>query len=64
MCATSVLRAEDLLTLPDPPEGAHYELSRGELIAVPADGYRHEYVKARIHELLVLWNARCAPAWC
>lgn len=56
MGKSTALRAEDLLTIPDPPDGAHYELSRGELITVPGAGYRHEYVKTNILEHLFAWN--------
>ena len=56
MGTTTALRASDLLTLSDPPEGAHYELSGGELIAVPGAGYRHEYVKGNVHRLLNNWD--------
>ena len=58
MGTTTALHADDLLTLPDPPEGAHYELSQGELITVPGAGYRHEYVKGNVYESLVLANAK------
>jgi Uma2 family endonuclease len=56
MGTTTALRADDLMTLPHPPEGAHYELSQGELITVAGAGYRHEFVKSDIHRLLIIWD--------
>jgi Uma2 family endonuclease len=56
MGTTTALRASDLLTLPDPPRDARYELSEGELIIVPGAGFRHEFVKGNIHRLLTLWD--------
>lgn len=55
MTTTTALRAEDLLALPYPPDGAGYELSEGELITVSSAKYRHEDVKATINQFLVIW---------
>ena len=57
MGTTTALRPADLLTLPEPPDGAHYELSEGELLTVGRAGYLHEFVKANIHRLLNNWDA-------
>jgi Uma2 family endonuclease len=58
MGTISALTADDLLALPDPAEGGHYELSEGELIEVPGANWEHEDIKAAISESLTLWNAR------
>ena len=58
MGTTTLLTAEEFLALPEPPEGQHYELSEGELVTVGYAKFLHEYVKAKIHAILVLWNAQ------
>jgi Uma2 family endonuclease len=58
MGTMSALSEEQFLALPHPPDGGHYELGEGELIAVSGARFFHELVKSKIHELLVLWNAQ------
>ena len=48
----------DLLKLPRPLNGRHYELSAGELIIVGNAGARHERVKQRILTVLMAWAAQ------
>ncbi|MES1260399.1 MAG: Uma2 family endonuclease [Acidobacteriota bacterium] len=54
---TAVTPAE-LLKLPQPMNGRHYELSAGQLIVAGNAGARHERVKQRILTALILWAAQ------
>jgi Uma2 family endonuclease len=51
----------DLLHLPQPANGRHYELSAGELIVVGNAGARHERVKQRILTALIVWASQHQP---
>lgn len=50
--STAALTPDDLLSLPKPKHGGHYELSNGELIVVGNAGALHELVKTKIFEIL------------
>ena len=50
--STAALTPDDLLSLPKPKHGGHYELSDGELIAVGNAGALHELVKTKLFEIL------------
>jgi Uma2 family endonuclease len=39
--ATKLLTAEEFFRRPDPPDGSREELVRGEVITMPAPGFRH-----------------------
>ena len=58
MAVLTSLTPDDLLTLPKPQDGKHYELSRGELIVVGNAGARHERVKRQILKLLFAYEAQ------
>lgn len=60
MGTKAALTVADLAKLPPlrPEQGHHYELSDGELIVVGNAGYKHERVKSRITEMLVLFKAQ------
>lgn len=58
MAVQAALTPDDLLTLPKPQDGKHYELSRGELIVVGNAGARHERVKRQILKLLFAYEAQ------
>lgn len=46
MGTKTALSPNDLLLLPRPEHGKHYELSQGELIVVGNAGWRHESIKS------------------
>ena len=48
----ALLTAEDLYTLPDPPNGGHHELLDGELVTMAAAGWRHGRIMVRVARLL------------
>jgi Uma2 family endonuclease len=50
--STAALTPDDLLSLPKPKHGGHYELSNGELITVGNAGALHELVKTKLFEIL------------
>lgn len=50
--STAALTPDDLLSLPKPKHGGHYELSDGELITVGNAGALHELVKTKLFEIL------------
>jgi Uma2 family endonuclease len=52
MGTRTALTPDDLLLLPRPQNGKHYELSEGELIVVASPGWRHERIKSIILGLL------------
>jgi Uma2 family endonuclease len=52
------LTPDSLLSLPEPVEGGHYELSDGELIVVGNAGALHELIKEQLHELLTAYRFR------
>jgi Uma2 family endonuclease len=56
----AVVTPADLLQLPQPSNGRHYELSSGELIVVGNAGARHERIEQRIVTSLILWAARAS----
>lgn len=49
---TAALTPDDLLGLPRPKHGGHYELSDGELITVGNAGALHELIKTRLFKIL------------
>jgi Uma2 family endonuclease len=51
----TALTPDDLLLLPEPENGKHYELSEGELIVVGHVGWRHESIKSTILTLLIVY---------
>src|ERR1700683_2784762 len=53
----TALSPDDLLLLPRPDNGKHYELSEGELIVVGNAGWQHESVKSTILGLLFAYLA-------
>lgn len=55
MGTKAALSPDDLLTLPRPDDGKHYELSEGELIVVGNAGWRHERIKSTILTLLIIY---------
>lgn len=57
MSPKTALHPDDLVTLPSPPPGSHYELSEGELIAVGNAGSLHEYIKSNLAEALFAYRA-------
>ena len=50
------LTPDSLLSLPEPAEGGHYELSDGELIIVGNAGALHGLIKARLVKLLTIYS--------
>jgi Uma2 family endonuclease len=48
MGTKTALSPDDLLALPRPENGKHYELSEGELIVVGNAGWRREIIKSTI----------------
>src|SRR5580700_11134893 len=58
MGTKTALSPDDLLLLPRPENGKHYELSEGELIVVGNAGWRHERIKAIILRLLFAYLER------
>jgi Uma2 family endonuclease len=55
MGTKTALTPGDLLLLPRPENGKHYELSEGELIIVGNAGARHEIIKSTILTLLTVY---------
>ena len=49
--STAVLTPDDLLSLPKPEHGGHYELSDGKLIVAGNAGALHELVKTKVFEI-------------
>jgi len=56
------LTPADLMTLPAPANGRHYELSDGELIVVGNSGFRRELIKSRVLRALFAWAGQ-NPQW-
>lgn len=54
MGTKTAISPDDLLLLPRPENGKHYELSEGELIVVGNAGWRHEIIKSTIATLLAV----------
>jgi len=52
MRTKAALSPDDLLLLPRPEHGKHYELSEGELIVTGNAGWRHEMIESTILTLL------------
>jgi Uma2 family endonuclease len=55
MGTKTAITPDDLLLLPRPENGKHYELSEGELIIVGNAGARHERIKSTILTLLIVY---------
>jgi Uma2 family endonuclease len=55
MGTKTALTPDDLLLLPEPENGRHYELSDGELIVVGHVGWRHERIKSITLSLLIVY---------
>lgn len=51
----ALLTAEDLYTLPEPPNGGHYELLDGELVEMAAAGWEHGRVMGTVSFLLMTY---------
>jgi Uma2 family endonuclease len=58
MRTRTALSLDDLLLLPPPENGKHYELSEGELIVVGNPGWRHERIKSTVLSLLIVYLER------
>jgi Uma2 family endonuclease len=58
MGTKTALTPDDLLLLPRPENGKHYELSEGYLIVVGHVGWRHERIKSAILGLLIVYLER------
>jgi Uma2 family endonuclease len=58
MGTRTAITPDDLLLLPRPENGKHYELSEGELIIVGNAGARHERIKSTILTLLIVYLDR------
>jgi Uma2 family endonuclease len=50
--ATKPTTAAELLNMPDPPDGSHFELIRGELVAMTPAGGRHGEITLAIGAIL------------
>jgi len=57
MAVATAYRVQDLLDLPDLPDGEHYELSKGELIIVARAKFPHEFSKSKLAERVVFYAA-------
>jgi len=52
MATQTALSLEQFLALPETEDGAHYELSEGELITLPPPGFRHGLIAANVVQIL------------
>jgi Uma2 family endonuclease len=50
--ATTLLTAEEFFQRPDPPDGSREELVRGEVVTMPAPGFRHGTIAMRVGYLI------------
>jgi Uma2 family endonuclease len=52
MATQTALTLDQFLALPETEDGTHYELSEGELITLPAPGYRHGAIISKAVQIL------------
>jgi Uma2 family endonuclease len=53
--ATKLITAAEFARMPDPPDGSKEELVRGEIVTMPAPGFRHGVVQGNVAFVLKLF---------